>query len=73
MKELLVGGMMLVTYLFAAYVLGVEFGVTLVSIMIAKMLFELELRRVGISALFTVIREYFDKDKKKSYSEYRNE
>ena len=55
------------------YVLGVEFGVTLVSIMIAKMLFELELRRVGISALFTVIREYFDKDKKKSYSEYRNE
>ena len=55
------------------YVLGVEFGVTLVSIMIAKMLFELELRRVGISALFAVIRQYFDKDKKKSYSDYRNE
>lgn len=51
-------------FLFPGGALFLAFGAFFISGILTSMLVEMELNRIGISTLFTLVKNYFDKDKK---------
>lgn len=52
--------------------LFLAFGAFLISGVLTGILIEMEINRIGISTLFTLVKQYFDKDKKSALDSLQN-